>query len=174
MSDLVRIQIMWIDFLGDFLDVDKINQDKMIFWKQSLNSASFFFFLVFSFSHKFHSFCDNCLLEIVRIDWILVTKESYSTTTSHKISWDSHICHLSLTNLPSPLVSILIVPEYVYKVSLYKCTDFEDCCQVLELVKGSLFSNQHIHTTAINTIFFHHPGLCVYTKEAYFLCISTR
>lgn len=31
MSDLVRIQIMWIDFLGDFLDVDKINQDKMIF-----------------------------------------------------------------------------------------------------------------------------------------------
>lgn len=31
MSDLVRIQIMWIDFLGDFLDVAKINQDKMIF-----------------------------------------------------------------------------------------------------------------------------------------------
>ena len=31
MSDLVRIQIMWIDFLGDFLDVDNINQDEMIF-----------------------------------------------------------------------------------------------------------------------------------------------
>lgn len=44
MSDLVRIQIMWIDFLGDFLDVDNINQDEMIFWKQSLNSAFFFFF----------------------------------------------------------------------------------------------------------------------------------